>query len=283
MAFTTILSAAPKDKEADSEPLKVCTKCNISKPLTHFTTKVKSTGRLSARCKQCINAQNVINYQKNIDKRREENNTYYTLNKDKLCEVNRQKYKDKVIKIRTISLTTPLNITNQTWKRINKKKSRELIQKIKEQPCSDCGKIFPYYVMDFDHLDPSTKINSISIMIQQRASSSKLMNEIAKCEVVCAVCHRIRSFNRCSNGYDKEKPPIYFLLKSNPCTDCNNNFPPCALDFDHLMNKQNLVSSLWNRKESVILEEISKCELVCANCHRIRTFNRNLLNGRSSI
>ncbi len=63
--------------------------------------------------------------------------------------------------------------------------------------------------------------------------------------------------------------------KDHPCLDCGGRFPPCAMDFDHVRgNKSWTIGQLFNAKESRVLEEISKCDLVCANCHRIRTHNR---------
>lgn len=62
-------------------------------------------------------------------------------------------------------------------------------------------------------------------------------------------------------------------LKDVPCADCGKRFPPCAMDFDHVRGEK-----LFNVGEgvrftlSVILAEAAKCEVVCANCHRIRTF-----------
>lgn len=82
-----------------------------------------------------------------------------------------------------------------------KKKSRDYkidlnnqIQKLKEVPCADCGKQYHFCAMDFDHLE--NKEFGISQATTLGKSLPKIMNEIAKCEVVCAVCHRIRSFKR---------------------------------------------------------------------------------------
>jgi len=72
----------------------------------------------------------------------------------------------------------------------------ETIRKIKEEtPCADCGKNYPYYVMDFDHLED--KSFGISDAINRRRKSLKaVLEEIAKCEVVCANCHRGRTHSR---------------------------------------------------------------------------------------
>lgn len=62
-------------------------------------------------------------------------------------------------------------------------------------------------------------------------------------------------------------------LKDSPCTDCGGRFPPCAMHFDHLdpSTKKFIIAKKLNTSKENILEEIAKCELVCANCHAIRT------------
>lgn len=73
-----------------------------------------------------------------------------------------------------------------------------------------------------------------------------------------------------------------FILqyKSNPCMDCGGKFEPCAMDFDHVRGKKYKALSclvLAQASEEMILEELKKCELVCSNCHRVRTRDRSLL------
>lgn len=74
-------------------------------------------------------------------------------------------------------------------------------------------------------------------------------------------------------------------LKSGPCTDCNVQYPPFVMDWDHLdaASKLQNVSYLMRHRVrwEVILEEISKCELVCANCHRARTHARMTAAGQA--
>lgn len=67
-------------------------------------------------------------------------------------------------------------------------------------------------------------------------------------------------------------------LKNKPCMDCGNSYPPECMDFDHTSdNKEFNVSKRRRASKRKILEEIAKCELVCANCHRIRTKHRILV------
>lgn len=65
------------------------------------------------------------------------------------------------------------------------------------------------------------------------------------------------------------------LKESSPCVDCGEFYPACVMDFDHLGGKLFSISSAVVRKSfESIKAEILKCEIVCSNCHRIRTAKR---------
>jgi len=60
------------------------------------------------------------------------------------------------------------------------------------------------------------------------------------------------------------------------CADCGYKDHAVALDFDHLPGFEksfNIARSTW-RARHLIEAEVAKCEVVCANCHRIRSYNR---------
>ena len=68
-------------------------------------------------------------------------------------------------------------------------------------------------------------------------------------------------------------------LKAAPCMDCGGRFLPEAMDFDHVRaEKEFAVSRATQSQKSwdKALKEIAKCDLVCANCHRVRTHKRKL-------
>jgi hypothetical protein len=67
------------------------------------------------------------------------------------------------------------------------------------------------------------------------------------------------------------------LKAGRPCTDCGGFFHHAAMAWDHLPGTDKVadVSSLLSRhSRRRVLDEIAKCELVCANCHAARTFHR---------
>jgi len=63
-------------------------------------------------------------------------------------------------------------------------------------------------------------------------------------------------------------------LKNKPCLDCGNSYPPECMDFDHRdpKDKDGEINKLIKSYSlERILREIEKCDLICSNCHRIRT------------
>ena len=72
---------------------------------------------------------------------------------------------------------------------------KALLLEAKSKPCMDCGRTYPHYVMDFDHVR-GTKDMNVSAGARNGWSPERLQTEIGKCELVCANCHRIRTFTR---------------------------------------------------------------------------------------
>ena len=67
-----------------------------------------------------------------------------------------------------------------------------------------------------------------------------------------------------------------FKLKQG-CADCGYKEHVEALDFDHrpgVKKVGNIATLKLQAGWAALLEEIDKCDVVCANCHRVRTANR---------
>jgi hypothetical protein len=61
-------------------------------------------------------------------------------------------------------------------------------------PCADCGGFFHHAAMTWDHLPGHEKVTEVSNL--RRLSRRAVLAEIAKCELVCANCHAVRSYDR---------------------------------------------------------------------------------------
>lgn len=75
---------------------------------------------------------------------------------------------------------------------------------------------------------------------------------------------------------EKNQLRLWELLLRSSCKDCGEK-DPRVLDFDHLGDKKFEISQMVNRHTrswKAIEEEMAKCEIVCANCHRKRSFAR---------
>ncbi len=180
----------------------------------------------------------------------------------------------------------------------------EWLRALRRVPCMDCGKTLPPHVMDFDHRDPNAKSFSLAadkVLLKNRAL---LEAEVAKCDVICANCHRIRTAAQYAEGVlefgfkpsetaartselqkhrerwrrrRKEQMDVLVRLRSMPCMSCGEAFPTCCMEFDHRdgVLKNGLVSRMAGRvKIATLLEEVAKCDIVCSNCHRDRSFHQ---------
>lgn len=63
--------------------------------------------------------------------------------------------------------------------------------------------------------------------------------------------------------------------KSKPCADCGIEYPHYVMDLDHVTDdKYSNVSAMLSYSIDRLVKEIEKCEVVCSNCHRQRTYQR---------
>jgi hypothetical protein len=62
---------------------------------------------------------------------------------------------------------------------------------------------FPSCAMQFDHRDPTSKRQAVTRMIG-RAGTPRILDEVAKCDIVCVNCHRARTFDRRARPSERE-------------------------------------------------------------------------------
>jgi len=137
--------------------MKKCYKCRTEKLLSEFYQRKKHrTGEYYEKCKECM---------------KDRGKKYYHQNHERqltLALLRKERYK--------------------------KERRNFILELKKDKPCIDCGNLYPSCVMDFDHRAGETKIRSISWMVLHDTSNmEKIKLEIAKCDLVCANCHRIRT------------------------------------------------------------------------------------------
>jgi len=111
-------------------------------------------------------------------------------------------------------------------------------------------------------------------------------NKVCKLRVVgtCKSCYKIRitkwykdnrdKRQQYANERNRSRKQFWIEYKGGKCEDCGGEFPPCVFDFHHEglkdMNPSSAITmSFENQKK-----ELDKCILLCANCHRIRHFDR---------
>ncbi len=136
------------------EGFRVCRWCGTEKPLDAFRLRDQVGDKRHTICGECVNAY-----------RRE----HYALNRAEYIARN-----DHLLRVR------------------GKKWLRRLWEYLAEHPCVDCHEDDPV-VLDCDHIDRSSKRDSVSFFARSGYSWKTVLAELAKCEVRCANCHRRRT------------------------------------------------------------------------------------------
>tara|TARA_Y100000034_G_C6686333_1_gene301968 strand:- start:80 stop:679 length:600 start_codon:yes stop_codon:yes gene_type:complete len=165
--------------------------------------------------------------------------------------------------------------------RHRRQKRAEWFRRYKENlTCSKCEQGHHSFI-EFHHTDPANKTNSVSKMVRQVRPEERILEEIAKCEILCANCHKKHHWKtlkkkRVSNlsnqvKLQRKRAEWFDQYKSGvKCKTCNESHPAC-LAFHHRQpeDKHMAVSKMVGCAYSVsrILAEIEKCDVLCANCH----------------
>lgn len=136
--------------------MKTCQSCNVEKSLSEFHNRARSTDGKQTRCKEC---------------NREQRKAYY----------------------RTAHGKAKNNASSIAYNRgIRIVHRNNLYEYLLNNPCVDCSESDPI-VLEFDHIDPKTKCFDISKAVRSGKSWEKVLEEIVKCVVRCANCHKRRT------------------------------------------------------------------------------------------
>ena len=99
---------------------------------------------------------------------------------------------------------------HEAWWRNFRQSQREIVIRAKSKSCADCGIQYNHWIMQFDHRDPSLKSFTIGSEGLYRKGKRTLINEIAKCDVVCANCHADRTYRSRTLSQPSVVPTIHF-------------------------------------------------------------------------
>lgn len=95
----------------------------------------------------------------------------------------------------------------------------------KAKPCMDCGGTFPSECMQFDHRPGEMK--SFNISMRARSTHARVLAEIAKCDLVCANCHAIRTAQR-KRAQLKPQEAVYVQPARSAGKVCGPSGPPSS-------------------------------------------------------
>lgn len=161
------------------------------------------------------------------------------------------------------------------WADNNRTRNREWFFEYKSRlSCEVCGFSHPA-ALQFHHLQSSTKRNSVSQLVQQGYPISTILEEIAKCAVLCGNCHSelTCSSNKSSNVSRRDWFTEY--KDTLQCSECGVT-GGYRLHFHHVDpdTKYLGVAVMVTRHypKSQIFDEIEKCLCLCNNCHFITEY-----------
>lgn len=210
-----------------------CGKCGRLLPASNFHLSTTRKSGLNHICKSC--------------RRLESKTRYQTLKLNALWVVNNKR---NVMRLQAAR--------------------RKPVLSVKSAGCHRCGEK-NLACLDLHHLTPCFKHANVSRLVNSLASPSQIEDELKKCLVLCANCHRT-THDRVGKHPNPQRTKIGAIKMRSRCAVCCLAPCPAALDLHHLepLGKSASVSVLASRKcgWSLVVEELKKCVVLCANCHR---------------
>lgn len=223
------------------------------------------------------------------EKQREYNAQHYQKNKESILakrhEYKKQNPEDIKVKYAKFYQENRENIlakrrerrkrNPEKYKEINKKSqqkrkrwSQNFANRVKTKfGCSQCGEKYPK-ALDFHHIRGS-KFHSISFLCLKGYTMKVIKDEMRKCVILCANCHRKQHYTGRRGTLKRQH--VTNVKKQSSCKCGEVDFR--CLDFHHLRDKVAAVAEmaalnlkLYSLED--LKQEIEKCIVLCANCHR---------------
>lgn len=145
---------------------KICTRCQEEKEFSEFRFRDKKKGTLQCWCKKCFSIYEKDKWKKSSTRRKS-------------------------------------NIEKNKERRLRNKQF--VFDYLADKSCEECG-IDDWRVLEFDHLDRSKKSFGVSDCCSRCLSIKRIQQEISKCRILCANCHRIHTREQCG-WWDGSIPP----------------------------------------------------------------------------
>lgn len=149
---------------------KGCSRCKQVLPVYEFSLRSSITGKRASMCRVCHRAYVKEHYKKNTHVYKEKAKKWVKKNPDKRKISANRHAKQKAYEQKRLAVA------------------------YKGGKCTDCAGVFPQAAFDFHHLDPRTKDYHLAQLLNSRGFEFA-KEELDKCVLLCANCHRIRHAN----------------------------------------------------------------------------------------
>ena len=166
-------------------------------------------------------------------------------------------------------------VNQQTIERGRRLKT-ECIQ-YKGGKCQDCGYDKYQGALDFHHRNSKQKDFGIGKKYRCVKLNEKIKSELDKCDLLCANCHREEHYKSSKNSHTGRKINLDCIAyRGGKCQNCNYSKCQASLDFHHRNpdEKEFAICKKYGclKLSERIKNELDKCDLLCANCHREEHF-----------
>lgn len=266
----------PPADEVRSDTPTWCPACQVDHPAADFNKESRRYSGLSGICRRAQAAQRRT-----------------TAGREKTRRQNKKRWANPEYRSRGLAAARERRkVKGAEDLRRARVRLQAVVDEWKTKGCVDCG-YGDIRAIEPDHRPSELKVGNVSRMVTLCVSMVRLKAELEKCDRRCARCHRLMTMARrpCGWRLATRLPPSWQARLDRQdfndelklrlgCADCGWSGWARGLDWDHARGrKDHNIASLINHggPVEVLITELGKCDVVCANCHRIRTIERRVV------